>query len=193
MRKLFQGKVLGGIEQLWQSGQLVLPPALTDAGLQQVLVTAAGKQWNVRLLKQYRHGRGVVKYLARYVRGGPIKGRRVRAFDGQQVRLRTKVAGADIRLAVAEFLRRWSEHVPLPGFHMVRAWGLYAATQRQPLEQCRLRLVQESAGMDLRLSQDEPKADAPWEHCPICGRSMPITEAWARGGAPPLELLPEAA
>ena len=193
VRKLFQGKVLGGIEQLWQSGQLVLPPALTDAGLQQVLVTAAGKQWNVRLLKQYRHGRGVVKYLARYVRGGPIKGRRVRAFDGQQVRLRTKVAGADIRLAVAEFLRRWSEHVPLPGFHMVRAWGLYAATQRQPLEQCRLRLVQESAGMDLRLSQDEPKADAPWEHCPICGRSMPITEAWARGGAPPLELLPEAA
>lgn len=193
VRKLFQGKVLGAIERLWQSGQLVLPPTLDEAGLYQVLDTTARKKWNVRLLKQYRHGRGVVKYLARYVRGGPIKARRVRAFDGQQVRLRTKLAGADVRLAVPEFLRRWSEHVPLPGFHMVRAWGLYAATQRQPLEQCRLWLVQESAGMDLRLSQDKPEEDAPWERCPTCGQPMRITEAWARGGAPPLELLPEAA
>ena len=193
VRKLFQGKVLGGIERLWQSGQLVLPPVLDEDGLHQLLVTAAGKQWNVRLVKQYSHGRGVVKYLARYVRGGPIKAQRVRAFDGQQVRLRTKLASADVRLAVPEFLRRWSEHVPLPGFHMVRAWGLYAAAQRQRLEQCRLQLVQESAGTVLPPLQEETGEEAPWERCPTCGRSMPITEAWPRGGAPPPALLPEAA
>ena len=109
VRKLFQGKVLGGVERLWQSGELVLPPTLDDAGLHQLLITAARKTWNVRLVKQYLHGRGVVKYLARYVRGGPIKARRIRAFTGQQVHLRTKLARADVRLAVPEFLRRWSE------------------------------------------------------------------------------------
>jgi hypothetical protein len=134
-----------------------------------------------------------VKYLARYVRGGPIKAHRLRAFDGQRVSLQTKLAGADVRLAVPEFLRRWSEHVPRPGFHMVRAWGLYAATQRQPLEECRLRLGQESAGMDLSLSQAVTEETAPWEQCPTCGRFMSITEAWPRGGAPPPALLPEAA
>jgi hypothetical protein len=193
VRKLFQGKVLGGVERLWQSGQLVLPPSLTEDGFPRVLATAAGKQWNVRLLKQYPHGRGVVKYLARYVRGGPIKAQRLRAFDGQRVSLRTKVASADMRLAVAEFLRRWSEHVPLPGFHMVRAWGLYAATQRQPLEQCRRRLVQESGGRPFHPSPEATQEEAPWERCPTCGQPMLITEVWARGGAPPPELLPEAA
>jgi len=125
--------------------------------------------------------------------GGPIKAQRLRTFDGPQVSLRTKVAGTDVRLAVQEFLRRWSEHVPVPGFHMVRAWGLYAATQRQPLEQCRLQLVQESGGMALRPSPEATEEEAPWQRCPTCGQPMLITEAWARGGAPPPEPLPEAA
>ena len=76
---------------------------------------------------------------------------------------------------------------------MVRAWGLYAATQRQPLEQCRLQLGQESSGTVLPPLQEETGEEAPWERCPTCGRAMPITEAWARGGAPPPKLLLEAA
>lgn len=50
-----------------------------------MLVQAAHQQWNIRIAERYRHGRGVVKYLARYVRGGPIKDHRLVSFDGRQV------------------------------------------------------------------------------------------------------------
>ena len=80
----------------------------------------------------------MTKYLARYVRGGPIKDHRLISFDGQYVTFRYgnhrdldaagKPQQAELRLSVVEFLRRWSDHVPLPGVHLVRAWGLYAST-----------------------------------------------------------------
>ena len=101
--------------------------------MRRVLVAAARQKWNIRLAERYAHGRGVMKYLARYVRGGPIKDHRFVAFDGQQVTFRygnhrdLDDAGqphqAELTLSVGEFLRRWSEHVPLPGVHMVRAWA----------------------------------------------------------------------
>ena len=33
-------------------------------------------------MERYRHGAGVVTYLARYLRGGPIKNARLVAWDG---------------------------------------------------------------------------------------------------------------
>ena len=42
-------------------------------------------QWNVRIMERYRHGAGVVTYLARYLRGGPIKNARLVAWDGERV------------------------------------------------------------------------------------------------------------
>ena len=49
-----------------------------DDGVRRVLVAAARQQWNIRIAERYPHGRGVMKYLARYVRGGPIKDHRLR-------------------------------------------------------------------------------------------------------------------
>ena len=40
------------------------------------------------MAERYPHGRGVMKYLARYVRGGPIKDHRFVAFEGQHVTFR---------------------------------------------------------------------------------------------------------
>ena len=36
-------------------------------------------------MERYRHGAGVVTYLARYLRGGPIKNARLVAYDGDRV------------------------------------------------------------------------------------------------------------
>jgi hypothetical protein len=69
VRALFRGKVLGEVERLWLSGQLDVPLHWEDDGVRQVLVQAARQKWNIRIAERYRHGRGVVKYLARYVRG----------------------------------------------------------------------------------------------------------------------------
>ena len=196
VRTLFRGKVLGEVEELWSRGQLYLPPHLDDDGVRQVLVQAARQKWNIRIAERYPHGRGVMKYLARYVRGGPIKDHWLVACDGQQVTFRygnhrdLDAAGqprqAELTLSVREFLRRWSEHVPLPGVHMVRAWGLYASTQRPKLAYCREQLPEpETTHEQSREADGVPAAHRPWEQCPVCHQGMVVIQVLARGGAPP--------
>jgi Putative transposase/Transposase zinc-binding domain len=196
---LFRGKVLGALEALWGSGQLRLPSHLDDDGVRRVLVEAARQKWNLRIAERYRHGRGVAKYLARYVRGGPIKDHRLMSFDGQQVTFRYgnhrdldeqgKPRQEELTLSTGEFLRRWSEHVPLPGVHSVRAWGLYASTQRKKLEQCREQLPEEEKMRETpSVVEEEPPRDHPWEHCPVCHRAMVVTQVLPRAGAPPSQV-----
>jgi putative transposase len=188
----------GAMEALWTTGQLQVPPSCEADGVRQVLVAAARQQGNIRLAERYPQGRGVMKYLARYVRGGPIKDPRLVSFDGQQVTFRygnhrdLDAAGqprrAELTLRVAEFLRRWSEHVPLPGVHMVRAWGLYASTPRLKLARCRAQLPEEDTPRERPpQAQAEPPHDHnhPWEHCPVCQRPMVVTQVLPRAGAPP--------
>jgi hypothetical protein len=206
VRALFRGQVLGAIEELWLTGRLQTPPHWPADGVRQVLIAAARQKWNIRIAERYRHGRGVVKYLARYVRGGPIKDQRFVAFEGEQVTFRCgrqrdpeargQPRPPTVTLAVEEFLRRWSEHVPLPGVHTVRAWGLYARTQRRKLAQCREQLPEEEASQERPSGvQDAPPRDRdrPWEACPVCQQRLVVIQVLARGGAPPVQSWPEAA
>ena len=198
VRTLFRGKVLGAIEALWLTGQLQLPPPLDEDGIRQVLVAAARQKWNIRIAERYPHGRGVTKYLARYVRGGPIKDHRFLSFDGQQVTFRygnhraLDDAGqprqAELTLEVEEFLRRWSDHVPLPGVHLVRAWGLYASTQRPKRAECREHVTGAERPQEpprVGLDESPHNRDHPWEQCPVCHQPMVVIQVLARGGAPP--------
>lgn len=197
VRALFRGKVLGVLEALWLSGRLQVPAHWPDDGVRQVLVAAARQKWNIRIAERYPHGRGVMKYLARYVRGGPIKDQRFTACDGQQVTFRYgnhrelnghgKPQQAELTLSMTEFLHRWSEHVPLPGVHTVRAWGLYASTQRQQLAQGRAQLPEEEMPRERpRQTDEEPHdRDHPWERCPVCQQPMVPVQVLPRAGAPP--------
>ena len=206
VRSLFRGKVLGEVERLWLSGRLQAPAHWPDDGGRRVLVDAARQQWNLRIAERYPQGRGVTKYLARYVRGGPIKDQRFVTWDGQQVTFRSgnhrardargQPQQGELTLSVAEFLRRWSDHVPLPGVHMVRAWGLYASTQRPKLEQGREQLPAEAPRERSPRVQAEPTPDHnhPWERCPVCQQPLVPVQVLARAGAPPrVEAWPVAA
>jgi hypothetical protein len=201
VRSLFRGKVLGAIEDLWCSGPLRVPSHFADDGVRQVLVAAAQQKWNIRIANRYRHGRGVTTYLARYVRGGPIKDHRLVSFAEQQVTFRYgnhrerdergKLRQAELTLTVEEFLRRWSEHVPLPGVHTVRAWGVYASAQRAKLEQCRDQLPEQAP---LRETPNSVADTAPrdlysWEQCPVCQQPLVPVQVLPRAGAPPAQPL----
>ena len=81
---VFRGRWWTRSGGLWRGG---VSPARADgpaAGAQ--LLNRLGHprktKWNVRIMERYRHGAGVVTYLARYLRGGPIKNARLVAFDG---------------------------------------------------------------------------------------------------------------
>jgi hypothetical protein len=198
VRAVFRGTVLGEVERRWLSGHLQLPPHRDDDGVRQVLVQAARQEWNIRIAERYPHGRGGTKSLARYVRGGPLKDPRVVACEGQQVTFRygnyreLDDAGPprqqELRLGVDEVLRRWSEHVPLPGVHTVRAWGVYASPQRGKLERCREQLPEAATLVETppKTAPEPPRDhDRPWEPCAVCRQAMIVTHVVPRAGAPP--------
>jgi putative transposase len=82
---VFRGKMLEAIRQADAREALVLPegmrpqPFLNLLGL---LGHPCKTPWNVRIMERYRHGAGVMTYLARYLRGGPLKNARLVAYDG---------------------------------------------------------------------------------------------------------------
>jgi Putative transposase len=154
---------------------------------------------NVRIMERYRHGAGGVTYLARYLRGGPIKNARLGAYDGARVtftyRARQEEADAGsaspqrMTLSVADFLQRWLLHVPVPQTRAVRCYGLYQHTHAEALAVCRTALGQPP--MEVPLSLDwqtlcAQRGEAHPERCPTCGQRLVCTGVIPRGGAPPL-------
>jgi len=155
-------------------------------------------KWNVHIRERYRHGAGVVTYLARYLRGGPLKNARLVAYDGDRVtftcRARPEEADGDrpsaqrLILAVTDLLQRLLLHVPAPQTRIVRSYGLYHHTQSAALVVCRGELGQPPV---------EPPGPLDWqtvcarqgdthpERCPICGQLLVCTEVIPRAGAPP--------
>ena len=82
---VLRGKMVAAIRQTFARGALALPAAMRPQPLVNLLNRLghpAKTTWNVRIMERYRHGTGVVPYLARYLRGGPLKNARLVAYDG---------------------------------------------------------------------------------------------------------------
>jgi len=139
---VFRGKMLGALRRALDRDALVLPEARRPQQWLNLLKRLGHTQktpWNVHIRERYRHGVGVVTYLARYLRGGPIKNARLVAWDRDRVTFtcrasaEAKASGADPRsrmtLSSADFLQRWLLHVPAPQTRVVRSYGLYRATR----------------------------------------------------------------
>jgi hypothetical protein len=199
---VFRGKMLAAIRHALACGALTLPEAM---GPQQVLnlLNRLGHprktKWNVRIMERYRHGAGVVMYLARYLRGGPIKNARLVAYDGDRVtftyRARQEEADAGpasprrMTLPVAAFLQRWLLHVPVPQTRVVRCYGLYHPRHAEALAICRTALGQPPVETPVPLTWQTvcaPRGEAHPERCPTCGQLLVCTGVIPRGGAPPL-------
>jgi hypothetical protein len=143
---VFRGKLLQALPKAVEAEQLTVPAGLTRPQLRMLLHRLGRQKWHVQIRERYPHGQGVVTYLARYLRGGPLKPARVMAWDEQTVTCRyadnqdPDARGRGTRkllpLAVEDFLPRWLLHGPPPGLQVVRAYGLYAPTKRAALGQC---------------------------------------------------------
>src|SRR5437879_11550072 len=82
---IFRGKRVAAIRQTFARGALHLPEPMRPqqfVNLLNRLGHPTKTRWNVRIMERYRHGAGVVKYLARYLRGGPLKNGHLVAYDG---------------------------------------------------------------------------------------------------------------
>jgi hypothetical protein len=198
---VFRGKMVAAIRQTFARGALAPPAPMRP---QQVLnlLNRLGHptktKWNVRIMERYGHGAGVVTYLARYLRGGPIKNARLVAYDGARVTFtyRARQEDADaasaspqrMTLPVADFLQRWLLHVPVPQTRVVRAYGLYHPSHATALAACRTVLGQAPLEVPRCLDWQTvcaQRGDAHPERCPTCGQRLVCTGVIPRGGAPP--------
>ncbi len=198
---VFRGKVLTAIRQALAREELTLPEGVhlqPFLNLLNRLGHPRKTKWNVHIRERYAHGAGVVTYLARSLRGGPLTNTRLVASDGARVTFtcRARAEEADgtrpvaprITLAVADFLQRWLLHVPVPQTRVVRSYGLYHPTQAAALAVCRAALgqlpVEGPAPLDWQTACAQ-RGDLHPERCPTCGQLLVCTGVVTRGGLSP--------
>jgi Putative transposase/Transposase zinc-binding domain len=126
---VFRGKLLAALRQGLAQGQLQLPEGRSPQPIAHLLNKLGRAKWHVHIRERYPHGAGVLTYLARYLRGGPLANRRVIACEQGTVTFRYRVNGeasdrqprGRMTLPMEEFIRRYLLHVPEPGTRVVRS------------------------------------------------------------------------
>jgi hypothetical protein len=192
VRKLFRGKLLAALRDALAQRRLLLPTGLSRGRVESLLRRLGTRPWNVHLRERYAHGRGVLVYLGRYLRGGPISNRRLVALSERSVVFRytdhRDGRSKLLSLATEHFVQRLTWHVPEPRLHLVRYWGLYARDRSAEREAARAALGPPPPGDGAReVARPTPPApvDTP---CATCGRSLVVVAVWRRGREPPVHV-----
>ena len=184
LMSMFRGKFLDKVRKLVSSNKLVMPEGWTRSKCLSLLNQLGRARWNVKLLERYAHAKGVTLYLARYLRGGPIGNSRIVSYSNGEVVFRyldrknpANPQTKELKLPVAKFLERWSQHIPPAKMHTIRAYGLYATGNSKRLEKARAQIAcpiaaePESNPEDkAAVAQDETKQ----KQCPICNGSLVV-------------------
>jgi len=193
---LFRGKLLATIDAAIRAGTLRLPTSLTLRQWETLRNKLGRRKWNVHIRERYPHGTGVLTYLARYIRGGPLANQRLVSGNPGEVTFRYRVNGEAsdrkaqglLTLPLAEFIRRYLLHVPEPGTKVVRGYGLYAPTKQEALAVCRAQLGQAPVEAPERLDWQracQARGEAHPERCPRCGRLLLRLGLIPRASGPP--------
>ena len=188
---IFRAKLLDALRIAERRGKLQLPTGMRSAQLRSLLNKLGRQLWNVRILERFNQGCGVLTYLARYLRGGPISNTRILKVSSQHVTFRCPdnrdldEAGRPraklMTLTIGEFLNRLIQHVPPPRMQTVRSSGIYANNKQDELNQCHVLLGNKPLEKPARLTALEAIQRIPkrkLETCDQCGstlcREMPL-------------------
>ena len=180
MKALYKGKLLARLWDALKADTLALPKDQSRDAVERLLKVVGKKEWNVRLQERYAHGRGVMRYLSRYVKGGPISDRRLISADAKETCFRytdhTDGKHKVMRLSTDQFLGRVLWHVPEDGQHTIRQYGLYAHQARPKRALCRAQL-----GQAVEKEKIEPMewqafmkqfGHTEYAQCPDCGKAL---------------------
>ena len=194
--RVFRGIFSKGLHQALEQGQMQLPGNDHRYKWHGILKRTQSKKWNVNLQSRYDHGRGVASYLARYVRGGPIRNHQLRINDGRVTLSyyahRDNPGGqrkvqSQRGYSLAQFIARFLEHVPESRRRVVRTYGLYAGGQGARLNAARLLHhqvpIKDVPVLDwqaflTRVTGDDYRA------CPECGKALRSTPIPRSTGPP---------
>jgi len=190
--------LLAAIKDALAQSRLRLAPNQSRERLNSLLNKLGRRKWNVRLCTRYAHGAGIAAYLARYLRGGPLKNAQLTEVSRHHVGFVYRPHGEEgerhtqqvlMRLPPDQFFARYLAHVPPPGLQSVRAYGLYAHTQRERLDRARAELAQAPVEAPAPLTPQAFLARfanaAAALHCPRCGRALISTPLPRYATGPP--------
>ncbi len=131
----------------------------------------------------------LLQYLGRYVHRLPLSDASIVRHGPDQVAFRCRDATTGVprtlQLVPVEFLRRCLQHVPPPGFHRIRYYGLWAPACRPLLRRVQLLLsaVRPSAAVAVADSASRPAPLPPTRLCPHCGSPRLAVILFFRPGA----------
>lgn len=204
----FRDHYLAGLESLIERGKLKLGGTVREWSESRcrgdLIERLRRKDWNV-FAEGPPHGKSdplqVLKYLARYLTGGPISDRRLIAVDEEEVTFwarpkkspkqyakERKAKGLNraepFSLSGREFVYRWSQHILPKHFVRTRAYGGYHhSKKKQYLALCRelLPAVQrvekaEEEAAVLTDACDEPVVPK----CPSCQQELSLISSASR-------------
>ena len=195
---LFRGKLLDALGHALERGELRLPPDLSRERLRSLLNRLGRIKWNVHIRARYAHGAGVAAYLARYLKGGPLKNTQLIEADAARVAFRYRPhrdeddAGEDtlvMSLTPEAFLNRYLAHIPVPRLQTVRGYGLYGPRAGAALDRARAALGQAPVQAPEPISAPQLVArfaraeDA--DCCPRCGARLVFASLIRHGTGPP--------
>jgi hypothetical protein len=181
MARLFRGKFLHGLQQLYETGELSFAgstESLNDPRAFAALRDQLYRQdWIVYAKPPFGGSEHVYRYLGRYTHRVAIANSRLIAMEGDRVRFHWKdyAHGNQIRqmtLSAEEFIRRFLLHVLPKRFVRIRHYGLMAG-RNVDTRLARCRLLLESAAETS--SAPSPSAaptlasdEQDWGTCPHC-------------------------
>jgi Putative transposase/Transposase zinc-binding domain len=203
LSKVFRGKFLDGLQQLYDKQQLRFPApvaALASAqGFGKLLVDLRRQGWVVYSKAPFAGPQKLLDYLGRYTHRVAISNHRLLSVEDGQVRFRYRDRAAgdqvkDTSLPADEFIRRFLLHVLPRGFQRLRHYGLLASRNKEAL----LTRCRELLGADPPPAP-EKKSTADWlllllgidpRHCPRCGQPLERTELPRQRGPATVLALP---
>lgn len=179
MMSMFRGAYISGIRKLIRENELTLPENETVVQLRNVLDKIySEKKWNVRVEESYSHGEGLVKYLSRYLKGGPIRSQQVKLSE-DEVKLRYKDHRTGLTrwqpFSKEKFVSQLLIHTPPSNMAMIRHYGLYASGCAKDREVARSQIPKSSVSFDIEQYLETLGIDRSGV-CSVCGREMRILE-----------------
>jgi hypothetical protein len=173
VKSLFRGKMLALLSGLLACGALKLPPDCSVERLQSLINRLGRAKWHVWLCERYEYGLGVIAYLARYLRGGPLRDSQLVSVDDAHIVTRYQphdaAHPATLSLSPDAWLQRYLEHAPITGQHSIRHYGLYAPVSREKRQLARNLVPPQKVRAPRR---EAIHYSPPTVICPYCGQPL---------------------
>ncbi len=204
LRRSFRKFAIAHLQRLRKRGKLQYGGSLeslrSDAQWDEMINRIAGQEW-VSYIEppptESSRAEHVVRYLTRYLTGGPISDHRILSADDQKVtflaRTGERVGGErkqmPFTLNTSEFVRRWCLHIQPDQLTKTRSWGGWSNTRAEAYrEKCRTALEESSIAPLQEVSGDrerddqwalaEPASSLSCEHCG--SESLRLIERFAK-------------